>query len=55
MSTTTKAKPKEVSITLIKPHTHKGEDHEAGATIKVAEHHVAWLQNQGVVAKPEVQ
>lgn len=44
-------KEKETQVKLLKPHTHAGIDHLAGATIRVPVRLVPWLERQGVIAQ----
>lgn len=41
--------PTGVSVTLTKPHTHKGVDHPTGATIRVDAATAKWLADNGVI------
>lgn len=53
--TAAKAAPKQVSVTLAKPHTHRGEQLPKGAQIQVRENLVPWLKDRGVIAKGGTQ
>ncbi|OWL84576.1 DUF7210 family protein [Halopseudomonas aestusnigri] len=51
---TDKKQPQQkVKVTLLKPHTHKGEPCAAGDKIDVNTRQKAWLVSQGVVAFDE--
>ena len=51
---TDKKQPQQkVEVTLLKPHTHKGEPCAAGDKIDVNARQKAWLISQGVVAAEE--
>lgn len=39
----------EVQVVLNKAHTHRGEQHKAGATINVTANEKAWLEKRGIV------
>lgn len=47
-------KAKRFEVKLLKPHTHAGKDHEAGATIHVTERQRTFLVESEVIA-PEAK
>lgn len=42
-------KPKQVSVTFKKDHTHAGTDYKAGAKAQISEHWAKILKAQGVI------
>jgi len=50
--TAKQAGPKEVEVTLIGDHTHKGKPYKAKAKIMVTEKQRDWLIERGKVAAP---
>ncbi|MDP3848623.1 MAG: hypothetical protein Q8R10_19565 [Pseudomonas sp.] len=44
-----------ISVVLLKPHTHAGQDYAAGESIQVTAETQAWLQATGVVGTQEDQ
>ncbi len=49
------AGPKQVEVSLIKPHTHAGERYAAGDKISVTEPVRDWLAGAGIINKPAAQ
>jgi len=47
------AKPRKVSVTLAKPHTHAGKDKNTGDKITVTPDQRTWLIERGIVADPK--
>ncbi len=45
----TEETPKRVEVTLIAPHEHRGQPHDAGDKIEVTERQAEWLKQQGKI------
>lgn len=53
MSDSNKAEQKLVEVTLLKPHTHAGVRHAAGAKVKVNEAERDWLAAKQIIQTPK--
>lgn len=40
-----------IKVTLVKPHTHKRQHLQPGATLQVTAEQKAWLESQGIVGE----
>lgn len=50
---TTDREPQRFEVTLIKPHTHGGEELQPGAKIRVTADQRAWLRESEVIEEPK--